>query len=188
MLAVVISCYIVGLLVWFCLLWFDSLWQLPFAAVVVAGFLFSLYFAFGNIRKKKAGTAHLASLFPFGIVVLSVLLLFLPLNNWKVRVDHKLFCSQRIRFIDEIRAQVPLLEGAVKLPHRWLSQDGEAYVFNSEPERLIVGFWVRRGVLSPSWCIVFTAQDAPPTAADMRCDMVEVFSKLSPHWYYIHFD
>ena len=69
-----------------------------------------------------------------------------------------------------------------------LVKDGEAYVFNTEPERLLVGFWVRRGMLSPSWCVVFTAQDTPPTAADLHCDMVEVFSKLSPHWYYIHFD
>ena len=180
--------YAIGFLVWFCLLWFDSWWQLPFLAVGVVGVLFSLYLAFRSIHRDNGWKARLFSLFPLGIVVLSIVLLFLPLTDWKVKVDHSLLTSQRMKFIDEIQTHNPPLSGAVKLPHWWLSEDGEAYVFNAEPEQLLVGFWVRRGMLSPSWVVVYTAQDTPPTAEDLHCGELEVFSKLSPHWYYLHYD
>ena len=185
---VVICSYLIVFLIWFCLLWFDSWWQLPFAAVMVAGLLVSIYFAVRSMRREISWKERFISLLPLGIVVLSIVLLFLPLTDWKVGVDHRLFSSQRMKFIDEIQVHNPPLSGAVKLPHWWLSEDGEAYVFNAEPEQLLVGFWVRRGMLSPSWIVVYTVQDTPPTAEELHCDKVEVFSRLSPNWYYLWFD
>ncbi len=185
---VVICSYLIVFLIWFCLLWFDSWWQLPFAAVMVAGLSVSIYFAVRRMRREISWKTRLISLFPLGIVVSSIVLLFLPLTDWKVGVEHRLFSRQRMKFIDEIQVHNPPLSGAVKLPHWWLSEDGEAYVFNAEPEQFLVGFWVSRGMLSPSWIVVYTVQDTPPTAEDMHCDKVEVFSTLSPHWYYLWFD
>ena len=42
---VVISSYIIGFLLWFGFLWFDSLLQLPFALLILIGFIFAISFA-----------------------------------------------------------------------------------------------------------------------------------------------
>jgi hypothetical protein len=109
------------------------------------------------------------------------------MRDYKVSFDHVLLASKRMEFINELQTRHPPVTGAVKLPHWWLSKDGEAYVYQSDGQ-MMVGFWVVRGMLSPSWIVVYTTKNTPPSAKDMLCDNVEVIRKLSPHWYYLHLD
>lgn len=183
----VISSYIIGFLLWFGLLWFDSLLQLPFALLILAGFIFAISFAVRAFKRKGGWIERLTLLMPIVIAALCGALIFLPLTDWKVKVDHCFLSRQRQKSIEGIQPNTQALS-EVKLPHWWLSSDGTAYVFNPNKDCLLVGFWVRRGMLSPSWIVAYSAQDRPPTEDDLHCDKVEVEAKLAPHWYYLRFD
>ena len=124
---------------------------------------------------------------PLAIVTLCVAMLFLPLTEWKVRVEHCFLSGQRLKAIENFPMNTQALS-EVKLPHWWLSKDGTAYVFNPNKDCLLVGFWVRRGMLSPSWMVVYSKQDRPPSENDLLCDKVEVEAKLGSHWYYIYYN
>ena len=176
--------YVIGFLLWYGLLWFDSWLQIPFAMVVVTGFFLSIVIAVKKLRHRKKLSERLIVLAPLLIEVLSVAIFFLPLVDYKVKVDHALFTNQRLEFIEDIRQRQPPVSGAVKLPHWWLSEDGEAYVYRSNDE-LLVGFWVIRGMLSPSWTVVYTELDIPPVAKDLHGNEIKDCIKLSPHWYYL---
>ena len=181
---VVILSYIIGFLLWFGLLWFDSLLQLPFALLLLAGFIFSISFAVRAFKRKGKWRERLLALTPLALVALCGTLLFLPLTDWKVKVDHGFLSSQRLKAIENIPMDTQA-QSEVKLPHWWLSEDGTAYVFNPNRDCLLVGFWVRRGMLSPSWIVVYSAQDSPPTAEELRVGEILFVKKLSPHWYYL---
>lgn len=181
---IILLAYIVGFLLWLGVLWFDSWLQIPFAMVVVTGFFLSIIIAVKKFRHRKTLSERLIGLAPLLIEVLSVAILFLPLVDYKVKVDHALFTNQRLEFIEDIRQRQPPVSGAVKLPHWWLSEDGEAYVYRSNDE-LLVGFWVIRGMLSPSWTVVYTELDIPPVAKDLHGNEIKDCIKLSPHWYYL---
>ena len=184
----VLCIYSILAIVWAALLWFDSLLQIPFALLILEGFIFAIFLAVRTfIKRKDKWREHLIALMPLAIVVLCGALLFLPLPAWwKVNVDHCFFSGQRLKAIEDIPMNTQA-GSVVKLPHWWLSEDGTAYVFNPNKDCLLVGFWVRRGMLSPSWIVVYSAQDRPPSTDDLHCDMVEVKAKLDPHWYYLHF-
>ena len=158
---VVILAYITGFLLLFGLLWFDSLLQIPFAVVVLFGLLFSVWLPVKKFKSGKDNKKRWVFLLPFILVCLSI--------------------------ANELQTRHLPVTGAVKLPHWWLSKDGEAYVYQSDGQ-MMVGFWVVRGMLSPSWIVVYTTKDTPPSEKDMLCDNVEVIRKLSPHWYYLHLD
>jgi hypothetical protein len=181
----IVLVYVIGFLLWCGLLWFDSWLQIPFAMVVVTGFFWSIVIAVKKLRYRKKLSERLIVLAPLLIEVLSVAIFFLPLVDYKVKVDHALFTNQRLEFIENIRQRQPPVSGAVKLPHWWLSEDGEAYVYRSD-DKLLVGFWVKRGMLSPSWTVVYTELDIPPVAKDLHGDEIKDCIKLSPHWYYLH--
>ena len=184
---VVILAYITGFLLLFGLLWFDSLLQIPFAVVVLFGLLFSIWLPVKKFKSGKDNKKRWVFLLPFILVCLSIAIVFLPMRDYKVSFDHVLLASKRMEFINELQTRHPPVTGAVKLPHWWLSKDGEAYVYQSD-DQMMVGFWVVRGMLSPSWIVVYTTKDTPPSEKDMLCDNVEVIRKLSPHWYYLHLD
>ena len=176
--------YVIGFLLWCGLLWFNSWLQIPFGMVVVTGFFLSIIIAVKKLRHRKKLSERLIGLAPLLIEVLSVAIFFLPLVDYKVKVDHALFTNQRLEFIENIRQRQPPVSGAVKLPHWWLSEDGEAYFYRSNDE-LLVGFWVIRGMLSPSWTVVYTELDIPPVAKDLHGNEIKDCIKLSPHWYYL---
>ena len=177
--------YIGFFLLWCGLLWFDSWLQIPYAMIVACGLFFSIIIAVKKFRHKKKLSERLIGFVPFLIEILSVVVLFLPLVDCKVKVDHALFSNQRLEFIEDIRQRQPPVSGTVKLPHWWLSEDGEAYVYRSDDE-LLVGFWVKRGMLSPSWTVVYTDLDIPPIAKELHADEIKDCTKLSRHWYYLH--
>ena len=183
----ILCIYSILAIVWAALRWFDSLLQIPFALLILTGFIFAISFAVRAFKRKGKWGERLILFMPLAIVALCGALLFLPLTAWKVKVDHCFLSGQRLKAIEDNPMNTQALS-EVKLPHWWLSQDGTAYVFNPNKDCLLVGFWIRRGMLSPSWIVAYSAQDRPPTENDLLCDKVEVEAKLAPHWYYLHFD
>ena len=181
--------YLVGFLLWAGLLWFDRLLQIPFLLLLLSGFVFAMVFAVRTFRRDKSGKARLTALLPIAIVLSGVILLFLPLTDWKVHVDHGLFQKQRLQAVEEILRKNPRMkEGGTQfdLPHWWLSSNGTVWVFDPEQERHLVGFPVTTGLLSPCWMVIYSAQDRPPTAKELHVGEVLSAEKLSPHWYYMH--
>ena len=170
---------------WFGLLWFDSLLQIPFAVVIFAGLIHSLWFSFKVFRVEEERGKRWLSLLPVLFIALAIAIQFLPLLDWKVRTDHHLFKEQRMNFIKDIGKPKPSVSEAVTLPHWWLSCNGTAKVFY-RGDNFLVEFPVTLGVLSGSWSVVYTERDTPPTADDLLCGKVEIQEKLSPHWYYLH--
>ena len=172
-------------LVWFGLLWFDSILQIPFAVVILAGLIHSIRFSVKVFRAEKEPGKRCLSLLPFLFIGLSIAIQFLPLQDWKVRTDHLLFAGQRVNFIKDIGNNQPSAFETIKLPHRWLSCNGTAKFFRRK-DNFLVEFPVTTGLLSGNWSVVYTERDTPPTAEDLLCGEVAIQEKLSPHWYYLH--
>ena len=183
----ILCIYSILAIVWAALLWFESLLAIPFLLLILAEFIFAIYFAAKAFKRKGKWRERLTLLMPLAIVVLCVTLLFLPLSYWKLKVDYYFLSGQRLKAIEDILMHTQEC-GVVKLPHWWLSEDGTADVFNANKDNLIVGFWDARGLLCPSWIVIYTAQDRPPTEKDLHCEWVDVVEKLGPHWYFVHFD
>lgn len=183
----ILCIYAVGFLLLAGLLWFDSFLQIPFLILLLVGFVLAVVLAVMGFRREKSRRARLTGLIPLAIVLAGTAMLFLPLTDWKVHVDHCLFQKQRLKAIEEILREnhTPESRTRVDLPHWWLSSNGTAWVFAPEPERRLIGFPVTTGLLSPCWMVVYSAQDRPPTARDLHVDEVWIFKKLSPHWYYL---
>ena len=184
----ILCIYAVGFLLLAGLLWFDWLLLLvPFSPLFLVGLIFAIYWAVRTLRREKARRARLTGLIPLAIVLAGTAMLFLPLTDWKVHVDHCLFQKQRLQAIEEILRENPSPESRtrVDLPHWWLSSNGTAWVFDPGPERRLIGFPVTTGLLSPCWMVVYSAQDRPPTEKDLHVGEVWIFKKLSPHWYYL---
>ena len=189
---VILCIYTITAIAWAILLWFGDwfvtlLLSIPFALIIPAEFIIAIFYAVRKIRRKSKWRERLPALMPLAMVVVCIALIFLPLMDWKLKVEHYLFSRQRLKAIEEI---LPNMQGPglVKLPHRWLSEDGTAYVFNKNKDCLLVGFYFSRGMLCPSWIVLFSAQDRPPTAKDLQCGWVEVHEKLDPHWYFLRVD
>ena len=186
----IVCIYAVGRLLWAGLLWFDWLLMLiPFLPLFLGGLGFAIYWAVRKLRREKSRRAQMIGLIPLTIVLLSVIMLFLPLVDWKAHVDHFLFQKQRLRAVEEFLRKNPCIEeGRTKfdLPHWWLSSNGTVWIFAPEPERRLVGFPVTAGLLSPCWMVVYSAQDRQPTERELHVGEIRIFKKLSPHWYYLH--
>ena len=187
----IVCIYAVGFLLLAGLLWFDWLLLLvPFSPLFLVGFVFAVGFAIRRFWREKSRRARLTGLVPLAIVLAGTAMLFLPLVDWKVHVDHFLFQKQRLQAMEEILGRDPRVEVRTQfdLPHRWLSSNGTVWIFEPEPERRLVGFPVTTGLLSPCWMVVYAAQDHPPTARELHVGEVMYTEKLSPHWYYLHLD
>ena len=181
--------YLAGFLLWAGLLWFDSLLQIPFLLLFLGGFVFAIYWAVRNFRREQSRRARLTGLIPLVIVLAGAVMVFLPLTDWKVHVDHGLFQKQRLQAVEKILRENPRMkEGGTRfdLPHWWLSSNGTLLVFDPKPERRLAGFPVTTGLLSPCWMVVYSAQDRPPTARELHVGEVMYAEKLSPHWYYLY--
>ena len=186
----ILCIYAAGFLLWAGLLWFDSWLQIPFLLLLLCGLVFAIYRAVRNFRREKSRRARLTGLIPLAIVLAATIMLFLPLTDWKVRVDHYLFQKQRLQALEEILRKNPRIEKGgtrFKLPHWWLSCNGTAKVFR-RGDNFLVEFPVTSGLLSGSWSVVYTERDTPPTAEELLCGEVSLQEKLSPHWYYLHLD
>lgn len=175
--------YLFGFLVWLGLLWFDSLWQIPFFALLVGGLFHASYLAVRGFRRERKTVGTFFDFIPLYLVLLSFAVMFTELTDRKVQVDHLLFAKQRLDFIEKLR-QRKNEAGTVKLPHWWLSDTGEAEILNPVADHFMVGFPVRR----KNWIVVYTAVDTVSAAKKLVCSEVISVRKLSPHWYYLHID
>ena len=176
--------YLFGFLVWLGLLWFDSLWQIPFFALLVGGLFHASYLAVRGFRRERKRSERFWDFIPLCLVLLSFAVLFTEApTDRKVQVDHFLFAKQRLKFIEELRRRKNVA-GTVKLPHWWLSDTGEAEILNPASDHFMVGFPVRRG----NWIVVYTTVDTVPATKELVCGEVISVRKLSPHWYYLHID
>ena len=184
----VVILYIIGFLLWAGLVWFDRLLLLiPLLPLLLGGLVFAIVFAVRTFLQQKSCLRRLSGLIPLAIVTAGVVMLFLPHTHWKAHVDHFLFQKQRLQAMEEILRENPRIEGRTEfdLPHWWLSSNGTVWIFDPEPERRLVGFPATTGPLTPYWMVVYSAQDHPPTAGELRVGEVWIFKKLSPHWYYL---
>ena len=78
----------------------------------------------------------------------------------------------------------------MQLIDHWTSSDGTVYVFQNTPDKLIVGFWLRHGMLSASSYHIYTSGDSQPSWAELGevQDNILFSKKLSPHWYEMTID
>ncbi len=72
----------------------------------------------------------------------------------------------------------------------WTSVDGTVHVFQNKQDKLIVGFWLRRGMLSASTYQIYTSGDSQPTPeelCELPCDILSA-EKKAPHLYEMTID
>ena len=107
----------------------------------------------------------------------------------KVKLEYPLFLNRHMEIVAVVQQKALADDGGnVILPagYRELSSDGELYVYRNDKNGIVVGFWVFRGLLmNPYTSVIYTSDDAPPTAQNLDCSRIYNATRLGANWYYV---
>lgn len=154
--------------------------------VIMGGLSYSIFFVV-----KYAHAFRWKATLPLTIVAATIgMMLFFPFEKAKVLTEFLLYTRQREAVVASMK-QVTSATGSfgdVVLPehYRHLSCDGNVNLERNEENKLIVGFWVFRGLSINGYSMVYynSTKDQDTLTHEIG---EEVFSitKLNDEWYYV---
>lgn len=133
-----------------------------------------------RIYKWKAG-------FPlFTIILMIILILFFPFRKAKVYTEFILYTPQREKIVDMIAGGQAFGNYSLPLKYRHLSCDGSIYIKRNSENKLVVGFWVFRGLSVNGYSMVYynSTQDESIFRYLIEDDIRSI-TKLNSKWYYV---
>ena len=78
-------------------------------------------------------------------------------------------------------------EITLRLLDHWTSEDGTIKVYENSDEKLLVGFWTFRGLLSGSWLDCYFSEDRSPNSKDFgELEFIKHSRQIAPHWYEVN--
>ena len=81
----------------------------------------------------------------------------------------------------------PTGEITLRLLDHWTSEDGTIKVYENSDEKLLVGFWTFRGLLSGSWLDCYFSEERPPNSNDFgELEFIKHSRQIAPHWYEVN--
>jgi len=108
----------------------------------------------------------------------------------KAMIENQIYKSKRLEAIKEMKDK-HLKEdgyGNVTLPKSLSrsSSDGNAYIYEMDSKKTIVGFWCFRGLLDSGYSsIVYSSLDTALNKDDIKAERIEKLVPLDSHWYYV---
>ena len=194
----IIIVFIIWGLVMLSFKWFFSeMYQIftPFLLIIPLGILFILANVLGVlalvsfIRGIKAKCFLLTLPLIMFVCIVSVYL-FASFTLPKVRIEHTLYSEKREIIVEAIQNNEYTDDGIgnIELPsnRRFLSCDGEVYVYQNDEDGIVAGFWSFRGLLmNRCQLVIYTSYAEPPTSSTLRGRTIYEIEKLSENWYWV---
>jgi len=178
--------------------WFASeMYQMftPFLLIIPLGFLFFLTIGLGVwaiiVLIKRIKVERFQATLPLIIFVCFIsVYLFASFTLPKVKIEHALHVENREIVVKAIQNNEYTDDGIgnIELPfnRRFLSCDGEVYVYQNDEQGIVIGFWSFRGLLmNPYQSVIYTSYAEPPTTSTLRCGELYEIEKLGENWYWV---
>ena len=178
--------------------WFSSeLYQTftPFLLIIPLAILFLVSIGLGVwtviVLIKRIKAERLLAALPLIIFIFVVSIhQFVSFSLPKVRIEHALHAKNREVVVEAIQNNEYTDDGIgnIRLPfsRRFLSCDGEVYVYQNDEQGIVIGFWSFRGLLmNPFESVIYTSYPKPPTTSTLGCGELYTVKKLSEHWYWV---
>ena len=126
------------------------------------------------------------------LIFTTILVLFFPFREVKTKIELKLFNNQRIAIIEKVKNNEYNnydYNGNIKLPeYRYVSGDGEIYVFQNDDKGMVIGFWIFRGILSGSTMLIYSTGGEELIKANESGHPIIDIKHLNNNWYYVETD
>lgn len=171
---------------WFSNELFSRLWVLSFGITIFIMILWLICLIFSIINYK-----HNEYFTPVLILILAFIISFVPLTNIKVSIELKLYEKQRNEIIENVKNNKYsyYYEGNIKLPkYKYVSSDGEIYVYQNDKNGIVIGFWIFRGALTGSDILMYSSKGKELIKANETGHPIISIEKLKNHWYYVTTD
>jgi hypothetical protein len=169
---------------------FGPFFMLPPLAAL---FLWSLAYGVWSIviLVKNVKAARVRAAIPLAIfLMVSALTLFVSFEPAKVRMEHMIYRNAREKIVSLIQNEELTVNDwkIIRLPsgYRRLSATGNAQIFVNDEQEVIVGFWVRTGILNtPCRMIVYTSYGESPSEETPGINRFFGSRKIEENWYFV---
>ena len=124
--------------------------------------------------------------------LLVILLLKFPFRDTRVKYELDHYEADRLKIVDMIAdgQLMPDRLGNVDLPlgFRRVSASGQVYVLQNDEQGQVVLFWVFRGMLSGSLCLVYSSGGEEMIRASKEGPYITRLEQMKDTWYYMETD
>lgn len=185
---VIITCFIILLYKWFLdnLISLFSIIFFPFSLITIIIIFVNLIKLLSNRLKKDKNIINKVSLY---IVYITIFIfVFIPFSTIKFNLEFKLFSKERDIIIDKIKNNEfkYYYDKNIKLPiYKYLSVDGEVYVYQNDEDGTQIGFWIHRGVLTGSEELMYSSNGEKLIKENETDHPIKSIKKLNKYWYYV---
>lgn len=185
---VIITCFIILLYKWFLdnLISLFSIIFFPFSLITIIIIFVNLIKLLSNRLKKDKNIINKVSLY---IVYITIFIfVFIPFSTIKFNLEFKLFSKERDIIIDKIKNNEfkYYYDKNIKLPiYKYLSVDGEIYVYQNDEDGTQIGFWIHRGVLTGSEELMYSSNGEKLIKENETDHPIKSIKKLNKYWYYV---
>lgn len=152
-----------------------------FNITLIVAFTFIYFYSFSKYKNKKL-IFKISSLFLFFFTILVSVYDFRLL---KTKIELNLYNDERMAIIEKINNNEfsYYYKGNIKLPiYKYVSSDGEVYVYQNDKSCQVVGFWIYRGIMGESIQLIYSPNEK--IIYENLKDVSEI-KKLKNKWYYV---
>lgn len=149
--------------------------------ILIIVFLLVYFFSLSKFNQKTRFFKITSILLCFTTILLS----FYDFRLIKTKFELSLYKEEREIIIKKIKNNEfsSYYKGNTKLPiYKYVSSDGEVYIYKNDNESQVIGFWISRGVMSGSVLLIYSPDKK--TIYDYLKYVSEV-KKLDDKWYYV---
>lgn len=152
-----------------------------FNIILIVTFIFIYFHSFYKYKSKKL-IFKISSLFLF---FFTILISFYDFRLLKTKIELNLYNDERMAIIKKISNNEfsYYYKGNIKLPvYKYVSSDGEVYVYQNDESCQVVGFWIYRGIMGESIQLIYSPSDK---SIYENLKNVSEIKKLKNKWYYV---
>lgn len=170
---------------------FNHLWLLTLLINIplFIGYCVCLIFSIKQIMKKnKIFINYLPIII---LLITAILTIFFPFRKVKTKIELILYEKQRNEIIEKVKNNEYsyYYEGNIKLPkYKYVSSDGEIYVYQNDENGTVIGFWIFRGMLSGSVELIYSDGEENLIRENELGYPIIKIDKLKDNWYYVETD
>ena len=168
---------------------YGLVWLLAYPVLAVIVFTIYIVLIIKLIHKMKEKVNITNIVTAMLLIIIPTLVCIFPFRELKVKSDFNKYERARLEVIQMVKENrlVPDEFGNVSIPEKYkmLTNDTEReiYVFQNDENGQVIGFWIARGMMSPSFVLVYSSGDEEL----IRHNNIDTLSikKLDDNWYYI---
>ncbi len=168
---------------------FDALWVFALGIYIILIIIFVVNFILCilDMKKNKNSVLNIISIIILITIVLTVL--FFPFRYIKTKVELILYEDERNVIIEKIKNNKLNIDkfGNASLPKEYkkVSTSGEVFIYKNENNKMVVSFWVFRGMVSGSAELIYSTGGEKLIRENEKEHPIISIKKMKDNWYYV---